>query len=407
LSFLHRVYSARSPTMQLLLTTLLFSSVSPAVYATPFDFVKALANGALVVPLSRNYGGIIAGDLIHKEKSRHRARDLNPSHTVSATNEDVTYTVALRVGNQTFDRVIVDTGSANTWVGANTKYTSSPTGHKSPQNVSVSYGSGYFSGAEWTDNVGLGSLTVNQSVGIASVSTGFHGVDGILGLGPVGLTNNTVTNTEAVPTFTNNLLKKNIISKEVVGVYFAPGSDEANGELAFGGVNPLKYKGKLSYFPRVKEEPYGKYWGVATAGIKVNNHTLAGAGNAIVDTGTTLIYIPRPAFNAFVNATGGVVDVNSGLVAYNSTLPRPTQNFTINIGSGSGKSFSLTPNQWLIPGEDYGGLGLPTNKFYAWINDGGPVSSTGISFIIGQKFLENYYSVYDTTDDRIGFATRN
>lgn len=29
----------------------------------------------------------------------------------------------------------------------------------------------------------------------------------------------------------------------------------------------------------------------------------------------------------------------------------------------------------------------------------------GVNTIIGQKFLENYYSVYDTTNSRIGFAT--
>jgi hypothetical protein len=29
-----------------------------------------------------------------------------------------------------------------------------------------------------------------------------------------------------------------------------------------------------------------------------------------------------------------------------------------------------------------------------------------VDFIIGQKFLENYYSVYDSTKGRVGFATR-
>ena len=50
----------------------------------------------------------------------------------------------------------------------------------SPQ--SVSYGSGSFSGTEYTDQVTLGSLVIpSQSIGVASRSSGFSGVDGILG----------------------------------------------------------------------------------------------------------------------------------------------------------------------------------------------------------------------------------
>ena len=49
---------------------------------------------------------------------------------------------------------------------------------------SVSYGSGYFEGEEYTDTVTLGDgLTITkQSIGVASYAEGFSGVDGILGL---------------------------------------------------------------------------------------------------------------------------------------------------------------------------------------------------------------------------------
>ena len=50
--------------------------------------------------------------------------------------------------------------------------------------MSVSYGSGSFSGTEYTDKVTYGGLTVNaQSIGAASSSSGFTGVDGIIGFG--------------------------------------------------------------------------------------------------------------------------------------------------------------------------------------------------------------------------------
>jgi hypothetical protein len=48
-------------------------------------------------------------------------------------------------------------------------------------------------------------------------------------------------------------------------------------------------------------------------------------------------------------------------------------------------------------------FGLSGSRYYGWINNGG---TTDIDFIIGQKFLENYYAVFDTTNKRLGFATR-
>ena len=47
---------------------------------------------------------------------------------------------------------------------------------------SVSYGSGSFSGEQYTDTLTLGDLTItNQGISVASQSSGFQGVDGILG----------------------------------------------------------------------------------------------------------------------------------------------------------------------------------------------------------------------------------
>lgn len=82
--------------------------------------------------------------------SRKRSDIYVPLHPV-----DVTYVTATTVGTQTFS-LIVDTGSSNTWVGAGTKYKKSSSGTKTSGTVSVSYGSGSFSGTEYTDTVCCG-----------------------------------------------------------------------------------------------------------------------------------------------------------------------------------------------------------------------------------------------------------
>ena len=121
------------------------------------------------------------------------------------------------------DNLIIDTGSSNTWVGANTPYTQTSTSTDTGRQV-VSSDAIYFfirrdsfidahfcsspamapanflvcssmlplnkhrqiepfvSGEEFTDQVTLGSLVINdQSIGVALEAEGFTTADGILG----------------------------------------------------------------------------------------------------------------------------------------------------------------------------------------------------------------------------------
>lgn len=229
---------------------------------------------------------------------------------------------------------------------------------------------------------------------------GFNGVDGIFGLGPVGLTRNTVSNAATVPTFLDNLYKQGSIPSEVLGVYFKSetGSDtnDNNGELTLGGVDDTKYTGALNYVPTLKSGSAAAYWGVSIASFTYGSTVLASGATGIVDTGTTLIYIPSAAYAKYLSASGGKTDANTGLVSYTT---KPTANFGIKIGA---TTYNLTPAQYLVPTSQYGFFGLPAGKYYSWIANGGTGS---VNTVIGQKFLENYYSVYDTTYARIGFAT--
>lgn len=315
-------------------------------------------------------------------------------------NEDVSYVAPLKIGGSTYN-LIVDTGSSNTWCGAQGSCEPSSTGKDTGHSVSVSYGSGSFSGEEYIDSVSFGGLTVkSQSVGAASTATGFNGVDGILGLGPVDLTQGTVSGVSSVPTFLDNLYSQGSISSEVLGVSFRPesGSDtnDANGELTLGGTDSSRYTGSISYFPQLQSGSAAPYWGISISKFTYGSTTLSSSGSGIVDTGTTLIYIPSSAYSKFLSATGGKTDTSSGLAVFST---KPTANFGITFGS---QTFTLTPAQYLVPQAQYSFYGLSSGKYYAWINDGG---SSGVNTIIGQKFLENYYSVYDTTNARIGFAT--
>jgi hypothetical protein len=108
---------------------------------------------------------------------------------------------------------------------------------------SVKYGSGSFSGDEYTDTVTLSPDLVisKQSIGVATQSQGFQGVDGILGIGPVDLTANTLSSGKSVPTVTDNLLSSGTISTEIIGIYYVPAAESSTvGSMDFGATLVLE-----------------------------------------------------------------------------------------------------------------------------------------------------------------------
>jgi cathepsin E len=50
-------------------------------------------------------------------------------------------------------------------------------------------------------------------------------------------------------------------------------------------------------------------------------------------------------------------------------------------------------------------IGGTAGSIYLIVSDNGSNSGSGLDFINGQAFLERFYSVYDTANQRVGLAT--
>ncbi|KAI5986037.1 aspartic peptidase domain-containing protein [Pisolithus orientalis] len=327
--------------------------------------------------------------------------------SIPVTNEAFSYIAAVGVGSPaTTYKLIVDTGSSNTWVGSGTPYKVTSTSVNTGELVSVTYGSGSFSGTEYTDTITLGSLTITkQSIGVASKSSGFPGVDGILGIGPEDLTEGTLTNEPSteIPTVTQNLYTEGKIPAEIVSVSFEPitSTSSMNGELTFGGVDSSKYSGTLNYTPLTTTSPASYYWGINES-IAYGSTTILPTTAGIVDTGTTLILIATNAFNEYKSLTGAVSDPATGLLRITTSQYNALQNLYFNI---NGVTYTLTPNGQIWPRSLNAYVGGSSSYVYLIVNDIGSKSGSGLDFINGQTFLERFYSVFDTTNSRVGFAT--
>lgn len=390
-----------------LLTTIVLAL---AVSATPV----VVRENTVTLPFAKRATSSSAGPLRLLERDQARAAHLKArgqsdlsaraTGSIAATNGAEDYTVQVTVGASTYT-LLVDTGSSNTWIGAASAYQPSSDSVDTRDSVSVSYGSGSFSGTEYEDTVKIGGLTISkQSFGVASQSQGFDGVDGIIGIGPTDLTEDTVDGVNTVPTVTDNLYAQGSISAAVVGVSFEPTTSDSdtNGELTFGGTDSSKYTGSITYTPLTTTSPASEYWGIDESITYGSDTTILDSTAGIVDTGTTLILIASDAYSRYQSATGAKEDEDTGLLRLTTSQYNKLESLYFNIGS---ESYELTANAQIWPRSLNSAIGGSSSDIYLVVNSIGTPSGEGLDFINGYTFLERYYSVFDTGNSQVGFAT--
>ncbi|CAM9181240.1 unnamed protein product, partial [Heterosigma akashiwo] len=145
---------------------------------------------------------------------------------------------------------------------------------------------------------------------------------------------------------------------------------------------------------------------------------------AIVDSGTSFLGVPQAEYQTILatitkgqdchTVQGGVFCAASGnmtvtyptitvtLFAGQASCPPPLSRDTLGAGTTSGVEFPLLPTNYMFPAFESGGklycyVGLQPLPPESWAK-GYPV------FILGTTFLKTYYSVFDMTNSRVGFA---
>ncbi|TDL15746.1 acid protease [Rickenella mellea] len=365
---------------------------------------------SLPIAVNLKLNGSRIPDLDRARVAAHRDRHLGKrAASIDITNTFLLYTASVGVGSPaTQYTLIVDTGSSNTFFGAKAAYTKTSTSKDTGLTVSVSYGTGQFSGEEYLDTVTLTSaITIsNQSIGVASSSSGFGGFDGILGLGPTSLTVGTLSDPSAsIPTVTDNLSVQGTIDIDAVGVYFQPTTarNVKNGALTFGNADASRYTGALTYTGLTTTSPANAFWGIDQTVTYGTSATLLGNAPGIVDTGTKLLLLATDAFNAYRTATGATHDSTTGMLKISAANYANLQSLFFTIG---GTTFEYTPNAqtWPRSLNVFIGGGSSSNIFLV-VADLGSNSGSGLDFVNGYVFLERFYTHFDTTNSRFGIAT--
>jgi cathepsin D len=293
--------------------------------------------------------------------------------------------------------MLIDTGSADTWVMSST-CTSAPclvhhtlgTADSSTLKLSnttwtISYGTGTVSGVMANDSMSLAGFQIPMSFGLATnVSNDFldYPIDGILGLGQPKSSN------QLVPTVLQTLVSKNLIKSNMFGIHIQRSSDKVNnGEVNFGGYDSSMFVGNLSWTTSVSTSGL---WEIPLDDSGVGSISTGLTGKtAIVDTGTSMILIPPGDAAVILNLFPGVQ--TSG------------ENFLLPCSTTTSIYLTFSGIRYLISSKDYIGTAATGNMCN--LNIIARQAFNTNQWLIGDTFLKNVYTVFDNDNNRVGFGT--
>ncbi|PNY29633.1 Aspartic-type endopeptidase ctsD [Tolypocladium capitatum] len=307
---------------------------------------------------------------------------------------DYSYFVKVQLGSKGKPMsMLVDTGAGSSWVMGsdctdkaclmhNTFGPSdSNTFQANSKPFAIAYGSGTVEGKLAADTISLAGVSFTYQFGLASkTSEDFtHFVfDGILGLS---------MSQGANDNFLKSLADAHKLDKNVFCVALNRASDGTNtGEIRFGSANPTKYTGDVTYTPVSAKDGD---WAIpiddfAYGGKKAQ----VGGIKSYIDTGTTFIFGPAD----MVKKVHSVIPGSESSDGSTYTVPcDSTKPLTLTF---SGVDFKISPQDWISPKDN---AGKCTSNIY------GHEVVKG-SWLLGDTFLKNVYTIFDKDQNRIGFA---
>ncbi|SPO25886.1 related to extracellular aspartic proteinase [Ustilago trichophora] len=322
-------------------------------------------------------------------------------------SNDIGYVATIEIGsqNQTF-RMLIDSGSADTWVPSTACQACGSTHAKLGSSdsdtftslstpFSIQYGTGDVSGNLARDNLEIAGLaltnytfavTTQESSDFSDETVPF---DGLMGLARSELSN------AGQPTPIDALYKEGRVQAPVMGYHLGRIADGYNdGEVTFGGVDPAKYSGNITEIDNVSTKGF---WEAAIDQISVGGANLNLKGRtAILDTGTTLIVAPESDADALhAQIPGAKSDGQGGY-----TMPcTTTKQVAFTFG---GVEFPIDTRDMLFVPVD------PDNLKGECVS---AISSGNVGqrneWLVGATFLKNVYFATNTKHNMIGLARLN
>ncbi|PNS20206.1 Rhizopuspepsin [Sphaceloma murrayae] len=342
-------------------------------------------------------------------KQQKKNTQVTGSTTTTPEPFDVEYLVPVNVNGQLLN-LVLDSGSSDLWVfsdlmpdtqqAGHTVYNTSKSKLVSGATFAVTYGDGsYAKGKVYKDKVTIGGVTfasqaVEAAVNVSQSFLNHVDADGLIGLAFSSL--NSVQPTQQ-KTFFDNVRSSLALPLYAVTLKQRGPKTLASshiGSLDFGFVNRTKYIGTLRWTKVVPSDAGWWQFPISRYGINGTDYTASASFNTIVDTGTSLTYLPNEIVTAYYKrVTGAVIDSEWGGWTFPCDSTLPPMGVFIN-----GFKYTIRP------------------RFINWEQIsathclGGIQSSNNLPFaILGDTFLKGFYVVFDQRQStpRVGLARQN
>ncbi|MCJ1478653.1 hypothetical protein MMC13_007334 [Lambiella insularis] len=400
------------------------------------------AAAALSFIVSTHAEPAVIGMTFTKEVRRDQSQLRRRANSVAASiaNEDLLYLINATIGTppQSFglqlDTASISSTHSDIWVpatvadvcvqgqgvcslfGAFNPNASSTFVDIGPNSFSISYvdNSGV-TGDFMNDTFSFGGISLkNQQMGLATQSTRALGIMGIgFDMGESSAASTGTTQGFTYPNVVDQLQMQGFIKTMAYSLWLND-LDSNAGSILFGGVDTAKFKAPLISIPIQPDSQTQSIssFTVALSSISVVNNTGATqysktnlAVPVILDSGTTLTYLPDTYANDILGGVGAINNKNYGYVVPCS-LGSDGANFTFQFGGASGPSIVVGMSEFVIPIVVQSGS-TPTAQ------DGTPLCQFGINpagnspNLFGDTFLRSAYVVYDLENQQIGLANTN
>lgn len=224
------------------------------------------------------------------------------------------------------------------------------------------------------------------------------------------------------PNIIDTMLAQGLINTKAYSLYLDD-YQSSTGSIIFGGLDSDKFSGSLLGLPVIQQQYSNGSIVYATLAVELNSITATGLDGTttaftsssfsvpvVLDSGTTLTYLPTSPAQKIYDALGAVDDTqNSGQVFVDCTL-KSKEGVTINYGFGGANGITISvPITEIIL--DYGPIPQeelpPTITFSDVCILGVQSSGDEGPWLLGDTFLRSAYVVYDLQNNQIAIGQTN
>jgi len=334
-----------------------------------------------------------------EEKQQHSSTD-SVKRIPLRNYKNTQYVGVISVGNPPQSvPVIFDTGSGNLWVTSSLCKSYACSTHPSYNReessdfksiglgVKVQFGTGRIAGQINQDTFTLGNIKIaKQKFGEILREDGSVFEAGKFS-GILGLAYPKMAAYGIVPVF-DNIIEQKLLKKNIMAFYYTI-NESTDGEITLGYIDPARFTGKIQYYPVIDKF----YWSIKLDDIRLGKRSLGlcpDGCKAIVDTGTSLITGPSRELSKLLKAI---------------TVENDCQNYD----SGEQLVFVFNGDEYKMDVKDYILKKEAAGRQFcrAMMMPLDVPFPHGPAWILGDVFMQKFYTVFDRDRNAVGFATAN